>query len=333
MRFFLLLVMTAQLQSMSTPAFAQSDSADAALENIVVLGKVPGPDLWKVSKDDNVMYILGTLSPLPKRMDWNFKPIEEVIQSSQALLLPPQFEMKLGDIGFFKKLSLVTSAIGIKKNPEKQKLIDVVPEDLYARWLVLKKKYMANDRAVEKTRPVFAGDKLSRKALKKSGLTRKTGVTKKITKAAKKYKLEFIIPAVEVILDNPKATLKDFKQSEFNDLECFEKTLQRLENDLMAMRSRAIAWSDGDIETIKSLPYVDNDQACTSAWLNSEIAQDVGITDIRARTRSLWLEHAKATLIKHKSTFAILPISHLLSEDSILDHLESAGYTIEAPKY
>ncbi|KAA3644482.1 MAG: TraB/GumN family protein [Proteobacteria bacterium] len=276
---------------------------------------------------------IGTLSPLPKRMDWNFKPIEEVIQSSQALLLPPQLVMKFGDIGFFKKLSLATSVIGIKKNPDKQKLIDVVPDDLYARWLVLKKKYMGRDRGIEKTRPIFASQELSQKALKKSGLTRKTGVTKKIKKTAKKHKLEFIIPTVEVDLENPKAKLKDFKKSELNDLECFAKTLQRLEHDLVAMRTRAVAWSDGDIETIKSLPYVDNDQACNSAWLNSEIAQDVGITDIRARTRTLWLEHAKATLTKHKSSFAILPMSHLLSDDSILEDLESAGYKIDAPKY
>lgn len=54
----------------AAPAFAQEAPpapAPAAsvtnLESVVVSGVVPGPGLWKVSKGDHVMYVLGTLSP------------------------------------------------------------------------------------------------------------------------------------------------------------------------------------------------------------------------------------------------------------------------------
>ena len=213
MRLLFLLVMALQLQSMSTPLHAKNKSNSVALKKIVVLGTVPGPDLWKVSNGENVLWILGTLSPLPKKMDWNSKPIEEVIQSSQAFLLPPIFTISLDkNLGFFKKLSLVKSVIGIKKNPEKQKLIDIVPADLYTRWLVLKKKYMGNNKGIEKTRPIFASEKLFNKALKKTGLTRKTGITKKLKKVAKKNKLELIQPKVGIDLNKPKSILKKFKK-------------------------------------------------------------------------------------------------------------------------
>jgi len=329
MRLLFLCMMALQMLSISIPLHAKDTSNSVALKQVVVLGTVPGPDLWKVTDGNNDLWILGTLSPLPKKMDWNSKPIEEVIQSSQAFLLPPAVTAELG---FFKTLSLAKTAIGIKKNPKKQKLKDILPMDLYTRWLDLKKKYMGNNKGIEKTRPIFASQKLLDKALKKTGLTRETGITKKLKKIAKKNKLELIQPKITLDLNKPKSALKKFKKSEMNDLDCFTKTLERIETDLNEMRLRAVAWSYGDIETIKSLPYVDDNRACSSAFLNSELAQDIGMTDIRSRLRTVWLDEAKSSLTKNKSTFTIWPMTQLLSFESILNDFESAGYTIEAPK-
>lgn len=329
MRLVCLLVLAFQLQSISISVDAKIKPEAATLEKIVVLGTVPGPELWKVSDGENVLWILGTLSPLPKKLDWNSKPIEKVVKSSQAFLLPPTVTAELG---FFKSLSLVKSVIGIKKNPEKQKLKDILPVELYTRWLVLKKKYLGNNNGIEKNRPIFAAEKLLDKALKKTGLKRGAGITKNLKKVAKKSKIELIQPKIEIDLDESKSALKKFKKSEMNDLECFSKTMERIETDLDEMRLRAVAWSYGDIETIKSLPYVDDDQACSTALLNSELAKDMGITDIRFQLRTVWLKQAKTLLIKNKSTFAVWPILQLLSEDSILHDLKSAGFIVQAPK-
>ncbi len=332
MRLLFLLVLTLPLSTISTALYGKNKSSIPALHKIVVTGTVPGPDLWKVSNGENTLWVLGTLSPLPKKMDWNFKPIEQVIQTSQVLLLPPRFTVSLKELGFFKKLSLATSVFGIKKNPNKQKLIEVLPADLYARWVLLKKQYLGHNRSIEKSRPIFASYKLFNKALKKHGMSNDTGVTKKVRKAAKRSQLELLIPSIEINLEDPKAKLKKFKTTEINDLECFAKTMERIENDLDAMQKRAIAWSFGDIATIKALPYVDDGQACNAAWLNSELAEEVGITDVRLRLRTRWLDAAKSALANNTSTFALWPISQLLSDDSILNDFEAAGYTITAPK-
>lgn len=330
MRLLLLLILP--LQFVSTSLHAESTSNSVGLKKMVVVGTVPGPDLWKVSKDGNELWILGTISPLPKKMDWNSKPIEEVIRSSQAFMLPPSFSISFEDIGFFKKLSLMKNGIGIKKSPEKQKLEEILPADLYSRWLVLKKKYIGNSRKVEKTRPIFASNKLYNKALKKTGLTKKTGITKKLRKVAKKNKLKIIQPSVNIeFKDDPKATIKKFKKTEMNDVDCFAKTLETIESDLTTMSVRANAWSYGDIETIRSVPYKGDNRGCQTTLFNSEIGKDLGITDIDSRTSLKWLEEAKSTLGENKSTFAVMPISYLLNEEGILKDLESAGYTVEAP--
>ncbi len=312
-------------------SFAEDNAGSLGLKKMVVVGTVPGPDLWKVTNGENVLWILGTLSPLPKKMKWNSKPVEELIESSQAFMLAPSFFASLKGIGFFKKLSLAKSAIGIKKSPEKEKLVDILPEDVYTRWLVLKKKYMGNSKRIEKNRPIFASNKLFSKALKKTGLTEKTGITKKLVKVAKKNELQIIRPRIEIDLADPKATIKKFKKTELNDIECFTKTLDRIESDLATMSTRAVAWSYGDVKTIKSLPYTSNKGACDSAFFNSAVGQDLGLAESHARLNQVWVEHATSSLEKNKSTFAVIPISYLLNEDGILRELASAGYEVQPP--
>jgi len=299
------------------------------VEEVIAYGIRPGPELWKVTNGENVLWVLGTLSPLPKKMKWQSSLVEAVLENSQALLLPANAN---AEIGFFQGLSLATSAIGIKKNPEKKKLKDVVPADVYARWSVLKKKYLGNDKGIEKNRPIFASGKLFEKAILKIGLTYNTKVRKQVHKLAKKNKLEVIRPTIKIDLNKPRAAMKKFKKAEVSDLECFTKTLDRLEVDLNNMRLRANAWANGDIEKIRALKYPNQGASCTSAILNTDIAKDMGMTDMPQRLRKKWLEAAKKALTKNKSTFALLPISSLLGDDNVLEALADEGYEIKVPK-
>jgi hypothetical protein len=299
------------------------------VEQVVVFGIRPGPELWRVTNGENELWVLGTLQLLPKKMVWHSLIVEDVIADSQVMLMPPTAD---ADIGFFKSLSLMTSIIGIKKNPEGKKLKDVVPEELYSRWLILKKKYMGRDSGIEKTRPIFASQELFYKAIKKIGLVNDTKVQKKVRKLAKKNKLEFITPKLMIEIEKPKAAIKKFKKSEISDLECFSTTLDRLEGDLKVMLLRANAWADGDILQIKQQKYPDQNKACGNAFLNSEVVQDTDMKDIVPRLRAVWLESAIKSLKENKSTFAILPISNLIGDNSYLDELSKLGYTVVVPK-
>mgnify|MGYP000666362760 CR=1 FL=1 len=325
------LVCVIQLFLFSQSAIAENSTNISELKKIVVSGKVPGPDLWKVTHGENTLWILGTLSPLPKRIDWNSIPVEQEIKKSQAFISMPSFYFDLDDIGFFGKLSLAKSAIGIKKNPEKQKLKSILPAEIYARWLSLKHKYIGKSRNIEKTRPIFAVYKLLEKALKKNGLTSNTKIVKKLKKVAKKYRLEIIEPKIKVEFKEPKSMVKKFKKTSMNDLECFIKTLDRVEYDLNNMSVRANAWSMGEVAIIKSLPYVDEGQACSSTFLNSDLAQEAGLYDIKSRLREVWLEAVDESLSTNNSTFAVWPITQLLSDDSILNDLAAKGYLIDSP--
>ena len=98
----------------AAPAIEVVDPAEA-IDEVLVVGEQPGPGLWRVYKGDHVLWVLGTLSPISKDMQWHSKQVEEAAASSQEYLTG--VEVKL-EVGFWSKLSLLPSLIGIKDNPD-----------------------------------------------------------------------------------------------------------------------------------------------------------------------------------------------------------------------
>ncbi len=308
---------------------AASQDPKLALDKVVVVGKIPGPDLWMVNNGDNTMWILGTQLPMPKKMKWESKPVEVTIKESQAFITYPSITT---DLNFFQQITLIPSVIGIENNPEKKKLRDVLPTEVYDRWLKLKSQYIGKNKVIEESRPMFAAHKLYQKALKKSGLSEKEQVYKKVRKIAKRNRLKLIKPEVKLAIKKPRKTIKKFKKSTINDLECFTKTLDRVEKDIPSMLIRAEAWASGDITRIKSLDYPDQGEACDNAFMNSDIAEDTGTDDLLNQVKQVWLEKAQQSLNEYESTFAVLPISDLVGDNNYLDDLRAMGFTVVEPK-
>lgn len=301
------------------------------LDTIVVSGEQPGPGLWKVSKGDHVLWILGTLNPLPEKMTWTTNEIEATIADSQQVILGPSANFSIKG-GMFRGLFLLPSLMGARNNPGKEKLVDVIPADLYARWIVLKRKYIGNDNGIEKRRPIFAAQELYVEAIKRSGLSLDTGVGKAVGKAAKRSKVEVVEPRIELRIEAPGAAVKEFKKTALDDLDCFVKTMSRLETDIEVMKLRANAWAQGDIETLQSMPYTDQMQACADAMLKASVVEERGLGDLQERLATLWLDTVDTALEKNQSSFAMLPLRHLLSDDGLLARLRARGYLVEAPE-
>jgi len=306
--------------------------ADAAapMETVVVSGEQPGPGLWKVSRGDHVLWILGTLAPLPKDIRWKSGQVDAVIASAQEVLDTPQVGVK-ADIGFFGQLALLPSLIGVRKNPDDRTLKEVVPADLYARWVVLKEKYIGRSGKVEDWRPIFAAVELYESAIKKSGLTDSGLAQKAVKSAAKRAGVKVTVPKVDLLVEDPRNAIREFKQGSLDDVDCFRTTLDRIDTDLEAMRERANAWSTADLETLRSLPYTDQLTACKEAVANSELARSRGVSDIEQRIRTAWLEAADRSLTNNAVTLSLLPIQELLKSDGYLAALRARGIVVEAP--
>lgn len=308
------------------------DASTAELPVVVVSGEQPGPGLWKVSSGDHVMWILGSLSPLPKNMHWRSKEVEVAIASAQEVIDPPRVRVN-ADVGFFGKLALLPSLVGVRDNPDHKTLQEVVPPDLYARWTAQKTKYFGAGRGrnIETWRPIFAAIELWNEAIRKAGLTRDDVAGDVVQGAAKRAKLEPVAPTYKFEVDDPRGAIKEFKKGEMDDLDCFAKTLDRIDSDLDTMAVRANAWATGDVAKLRTLPDSDQREACIAAATGTSLARERGIQDLPERVQNVWVDAASAALAKNAVTFARLPITDLLAKDGYLTKLKAKGYKVEAP--
>lgn len=301
----------------------------AQLDTVVVTGEQPGPGLWKVSKGDHVLWVLGTLSPLPRKMRWRTNEVARRIGESQVVLMAPGVGLK-ANLGFFGKLALAPSLIGVRNNPDDQRLADVVPADLYARWKPLEARYLGGRGKVEKWRPLFAATELYRAAIDANGMVPGNEVVDDfVRKLAKRAKIEPTPIEVAVPVDRPRDAVKAFKHAPLDDRECFAKTLDRIETDLDTMKQRANAWATGDLDALRALPYTDQYAACVEAIQQTAVLRDAG--DLDARVEQAWLDAAAKALETQASGFALLPMSRVIGPDGYVAKLAALGYAVEAP--
>lgn len=310
-------------------AMAQEEP-EAAPEQVLLVGQRPGPGLWKVSKGDHVLWVFGTYSPLPQKMEWRSQQVEAALAQSQEYLTPPAAHAK---VGFFRGLTMLPGLIGVKKNPDGASLQDVVPADVYARWLPLKAKYLGENDSIERERPIFAAQTLFSAGLKQAGLTRGSAVDTKINAIIKQHKIKVTETGIRLDMDGASGMLKDFKKSSLADTACFTTTLARLESDIDAMRVRANAWAKGDLEAIQKLSYPDQETQCDDAMLSAEFVKNrPGFQNIKERVREAWVASAEQALSTNTSSFAMLRLSNIVGADSYLAALKAKGYQVDSPE-
>jgi uncharacterized protein YbaP (TraB family) len=331
-----LLAASALAQTDATPAVAdvqQTTQAEApeqetVPEKILVVGQRPGPGLWKVSKGDHVLWVFGTYSPLPKKMEWRSHEVEGILASSQEFIWPPSPK-----VPFFQIARALPFAFGVDKNPGDASLKDVLPPDVYARWLPLRDKYVRNHEHIERLRPLFAAGALFGSALQENGLANGREVTEAIFKIARKNKLKITEPKVDLSIESPVQAVRNFKKSSLEDLQCFSKTIERLETDIDAMRIRANAWAKGDLDTIRKLVFADGGEACHAAVMNSAIMKDQpGLQSLDARLQQAWIEAAEKALANNASTFAVMPLKRIFDPKGVLADLQAKGYQVDSPE-
>lgn len=325
-----LLFATALCCAGAVRAMPPQAGAVSALPAVVVTGVQPGPGLWKVSKGDHVMWVLGTLSPLPRNMTWRSAEVEQALSHSQQLLKVPTVELK-ANLGFFGKLFLLPAALSARRNEGGLTLQQVLPPPVYARWERLKQQYIGRDHGIERWRPVFAARELHHKALKAHGLSR-GGIEAGVDALAKRFGVAEVPVTYQVTIEHPRDAIKAFKNDAPHDTTCFIRMLDNVEHDLPAMTARANAWASGDLQTLRSRPDSAWRDACVSALADAGFAHRLGIDDVPAKVRAGWLAAARAAMQRNRETFALLPIDELLKPDGYLSALQLAGYQVEAPE-
>jgi len=315
--------MLSPLARNSTEATPPDSAPAPPIEEIQIIGERPGPRLWKVTRGDHVLWVLGTLGHLPSKMRWRSSEVEAAIsQSQQVLASGPSVTANIGPIA---EIRLYFQWRGVQKTPHKSALRDWLPAPLYARFETQKARFDAGDSRIEELRPAFAALRLYQQAMDAAGLSWHDQAEQTVLKlAAQRH-----VPVRHAMLavEDPSGALREVSELPPSiEVNCLETTVARLETDLPHMQERAAAWAIGDVDRLRQLSFADQREACVSALSNAP-----RMRDLFERAAAAWVNDAEWALMTDRVSFAMRPIYELLAADGPLARFRAEGYSVEGP--
>jgi uncharacterized protein YbaP (TraB family) len=305
------------------PPTASSDTL-TQLPEVDVLGEQPGPGLWKITRGDHTLWVLGTLDQAPRHMSWHSRQVEAALATSEVLLPSnPALSAHLGPVLLVR---LYVQWHGLQKDPDRTRLRDWLSPALYMRFETQKQRFDAGDDRIEKLRPPFAALRLYQRALDVAGLTHSNAIEAAVLELARRRHVP--IERARLRVEDPLGTLKQARTlSPAAEVNCLASTVHRLETDLPLMQQRAHAWAIGDVQQLRQLPFEDQRETCEVEL--SAVPDLHALADAAARN---WLQTADTMLAQHRVSFAVQPIYQLLASDGPLAHFRAEGDRVEAPK-
>jgi uncharacterized protein YbaP (TraB family) len=214
----------------------------------------------------------------------------------------------------------------VQRNPDEATLAQVLPAPLYARFDALRAKYARRDRKLDELRPIFAAGRLFDAAVDRVGLTMEDDVHERVVKLAKKRDLP--IRQVKIEIEEPGKLLAAIGDLPLpRQVACLETTIARLEGDVGAMRDRAHAWADGDIDAFRAVPFADQRAACWQA-----IGSAPEVEPLVTRAQAEWLGFVDAALANSRVSLAMQSMDRVLAPDGVLAHFRAKGFEVRGPE-
>jgi uncharacterized protein YbaP (TraB family) len=284
----------------------------------VVTGERTGPGMWRVHRGAAQVWILGSMSPLPKGITWRSRQVEQVLEGASQVLVQKPFE-----IGIARILWLLLTERSVLMVTGGKRLKDVLPAELHARFAAQRAKYTDDPSKWERFRPIIAAAFLQQAALHQVGLSTRLDLGAAMRTLAKKHHVrveEIKIAGVSDVMD----ALKTLPPATENA--CVAASLVTVESDLPRLVDRAQAWASGNIERIQKLREPAEVDACRAA-----LDSGVGAADLIGRMRRTWLSAVEAHLQSAGVTVAVMNFDMLLEPGGVLDELRAKGYEVDAP--
>jgi uncharacterized protein YbaP (TraB family) len=295
-----------------------ADPPPPVMEDLVVTGERPGPGMWHVHRGAAQVWILGSMSPLPKGITWRSNQVEQVLNGTTLVLVQKPFE-----IGIARILWLLITERSVLMVRGGKRLKDVLPADLHARFAVQRAKYTEDPEKWERFRPLIAAAFLQQAAFHQVGLSTRLDIGAAMRTLAKKHHVpveEIKIGGVGDVMD----ALKSLPPATENT--CVAAALATIERDLPRLLDRAHAWASGNVERIEKLREPAEVDACRAA-----LDTGVGAADLIARMRRTWLGAVESRLQNGGVTLAVVNMDMLLEPGGLLDELRAKGYEVDAP--
>src|ERR1700692_4338793 len=121
------------------------------MDELVVTGERTGPGMWHVHRGAAEVWILGSMSPLPKGITWRATQVDKVLGGTSQVLVQKPFE-----IGIARILWLLITERSVLMVGGGKRRKDVLPAELHARFAAQRAKYTQDPEKWERFRPLIA---------------------------------------------------------------------------------------------------------------------------------------------------------------------------------
>jgi uncharacterized protein YbaP (TraB family) len=274
--------------------------------------------MWHVHRGGANVWMLGSISPLPRDITWRSKQVEAVLESTSQVLVQKPLEISIPRVLWMliadRKLLMVGGG---------KRLKDVLPVELHQRFASQRSKVTDDGDKWERYRPIIAAAFLQQAAFHQINLSMRLDLGAALRALAKKHGVrieEVKVAGVSDMLD----ALKSMPPA--TERTCVEASLRTVESGLPRLVERAQAWADGNVERIENLPELKEVDACRTALDAAK-----GAFDVIGRIRQTWLDNIEKYLRADGTTIAVVNLDMMLERGGLLDQLRAKGYEIDAP--
>ena len=311
-------IATSLLAGCLAAAACRADQPPPVLDEIVVTAERAGPGMWHVHRGAANVWILGSISPLPRDITWRSKQVETVLESTSQVLVQKPLEISIPRILWMLIADRKFLMVGGGK-----RLKDILPPELHARFAAQRSKVGEDADKWERYRPIIAAAFLQQAAFHQVNLSMRLDLGAALRALAKKHgvrieeiKVAGVSDMLEALKTMPAATERT----------CVEASLTTIESGLPRLVDRAQAWAVGNVERIENLPELKDVDACRTA-----LDAGKGALDVIGRIRQTWLDNIEKNLRSAGTTIAVVNLDMLLERGGLLDELRAKGYEIDAP--
>jgi uncharacterized protein YbaP (TraB family) len=296
-----------------SPWSSPPPAGSVTVGGVVVTKKFPGPAMWRITKGDAQVIILGGLTPLPHMLVWDTARVEHALQGADALYLPPR--PTIGAMGLFR-LALDKGALQL---PRGQTLETVLPPNEKKRFAALMVTIHAKASTYDRWKPAVAGLFLVQDFRKAAGLSDgKPGTTVMHMAEDEHVPVQYV---GELRLDKYVDTAAHLTPQQ--NLACFDAALDDIDREAAHTPSVSKAWAVGDLKTVGENYKTSLLEGCLS-----RIPSIAGLLDRGAADGVTTIQTA---LLKPGKSVAVIDLNFLLRPNGVLDRLKAQGAQISVP--
>ena len=306
------LLLALLLAVLAAPARAQAPEPELSplVEGLEVVAKAPGPALWRVSRGDSQVVILGTVSPVLHQLTWDDARLRRNLTGARQLLVPSR---PTGGAKAILAFALRDRA-RLRVDAD-QPLSRRLPPTLAARFAADAAAARQPVSKYDRWKPTAAGLMLLNDFDKAAGLSRGKPIIT-VTRLAGKMR----VPVKSAGRLDVADVLKDgTKLDDAQNLACLTVLLEQLERLAGAPGELGRAWANADLRAVNRLytPRGGADCPLLDPLLDREVGETAALVEQALKTPG--------------RSVAVVDMSLLLRPGGVLDRLSAAGARVDTP--